>query len=549
MSTGTERTGFESAGIEQRLKAQIDRYPIRLRPELAREAYRAHRRHRLIRRSATAATLAVVVAAGAAVAAGAVPFSSAAQRPSPATSQAAPATGHGTVPPASFQPSPAPDSLSPQQAAKDIFFLRATTSGTGRSVDTFIDGASNRTIAYAAGAPADDGSMVAGTAKDGKSMTTLTDVYYSSQSWLRSIEIPAQPASAPGLCGDAQLGELNSEDPSLLMKGASALLTCPRLKVTRGQQVDGIDAIKISLDDSTLWLNATTDLPIQSQVVSRAAPTEFTQYGYLPATPANLVHYLNAVVPAGFRLAFIPETEPGTTVVLPPWTPPAGAIPPFGLRPVPAGNSLTAAEAKGDILWVRSTTEAVPASDTLLDNIFNYRSASSDLTYYPDGKPWDEDSEAVFRAANGSLTSTHTVTRYDNRTYSVQTSQGGDNTVHVPVASCENGLNLDFQVVPDAARALLNCNGKDGLTVRRGQQIDGISAITIAAKGGQTLWINATTYLPIQQVIVSPKDQEPPAGFNSAPSPGTIQQFTYLPPTPTNLSYLVSPIPAGFTNH
>jgi hypothetical protein len=47
-------------------------------------------------------------------------------------------------------------------------------------------------------------------------------------------------------------------------------------------------------------------------------------------------------------------------------------------------------------------------------------------------------------------------------------------------------------------------------------------------------------------VTVSPKDQESPAGFNSAPSPGMIQQFTYLPPTPTNLSYLVSPIPAGY---
>jgi hypothetical protein len=184
----------------------------------------------------------------------------------------------------------------------------------------------------------------------------------------------------------------------------------------------------------------------------------------------------------------------------------------------------------------------------MLDNIFNYRSASRDLTYYPDGKPYDDDSSAVTRAANGTLTSTDTVVRYDDRTYSFQASRGGDPAEHVPVASCTEGLNLDFQDVPDAARALLDCNGKDGLTVTRGKRIDGISAITIAVKGGQTLWINATTYLPIQQVSVNLKDQEPPAGFNSAPSPGTIEQFTYLPPTPTNLSYLVSPIPAGFTS-
>ncbi|HEX3965889.1 MAG TPA: hypothetical protein VHZ03_56145 [Trebonia sp.] len=196
----------------------------------------------------------------------------------------------------------------------------STTSGTGRSVDTFIDGASNRAITYAADAPADDGSMVAGTAKDGKSMTTLTDVYYSSQTWTRSTEIPAQPASAtgakaPGLCGYAQPGELNGEDPNLLMKGASALLTCPRLEVTRGQQVDGIHAITIGAKGAKggqmLWINATTYLPIQQVTVnaedlrppagfnSAPSPGMIHQFTYLPPTPTNL-SYLVSPIPAGF---------------------------------------------------------------------------------------------------------------------------------------------------------------------------------------------------------------------------------------------------------
>jgi hypothetical protein len=77
--------------------------------------------------------------------------------------------------------------------------------------------------------------------------------------------------------------------------------------------------------------------------------------------------------------------------------------------------------------------------------------------------------------------------------------------------------------------------------------LERVNAITIATKDGtEKLWINATTYLPIQLVIVDSKDL-PPAGYNNAPSPGQVQQFTFLPPTPTNLSYLASPILAGFT--
>jgi hypothetical protein len=64
----------------------------------------------------------------------------------------------------------------------------------------------------------------------------------------------------------AQGGGLNNEDPTLLMKGASSLLTCHELTVTRGVSIDGIAAIKISRLNNALWINATTYLPIQSRV-------------------------------------------------------------------------------------------------------------------------------------------------------------------------------------------------------------------------------------------------------------------------------------------
>lgn len=326
MSTGTEHTGFEPAGVEQRLKAQIDRYPVRLRPELAREAYDAHRRHRLIRRSVTAGTLAVVAAVGIAVATGAVPFSSAAQRPGPVTNQA-PSTSPRTVPPASFQPPPAPDSLTRQQAAKEISFMRITTSGTRPTSDddfsygysySFSDGityhiptgASHRGIKYTAnGTPADDNSFTIGTVKDGKARDTTTQVNYSSRTWWRFTGGPLTLLSqTPTLCAvaHARWQGLGDEDVLLLMADAGSLLTCKGLVVTRGQRIDGIDAITIAQGNVKIWLNATTDIPIQQVTVSHGTPTEITQFGYLPATPANLAYYLRAAIPPGFTQVRVP---------------------------------------------------------------------------------------------------------------------------------------------------------------------------------------------------------------------------------------------------
>jgi hypothetical protein len=569
MSTSTERTGSEPASIEQRLKAQIDSYPIRLRPDLAREAYQAHRLHRVIRRSTAAGTLAVVAAIGVIVATGAVPFSGAAQRPSTVTSQAQ-TPGQEIVPPASFQPTPAPDSLSAQQAAKDIFFMRQTTSRAHLVInyqfnnlwqvngvhlgDNFFYGNEDRNVDYNAdGTPANDNMIVGVTGKDGKLTPTQTMVNYRDHTWLRGPgPSPALNTFPSGLCAVAQVNGLDSEDPTLLMKGARSLLTCHGLTVTRGVSVDGIAAIKISRPNSALWINATTYLPIQAEA-GGPGKTDTTQFGYLPPTPANQTSYLSVFIPPGFtRDVFFnpqsPTPEPTNTAPVQPWTPPAGTIPPFGLQPVPAGNDLTVAQAKGDILWSRFTTEAIPASDTVIDNIFDYKSASRHLTYYPGGKPWDDDSTAVIRSADGTLTTTHTVVLYnkgDKGTYSYQTTPGGSGQPQSQ-ASCGTELSvLDFQATPDAARALLSCQN---LTVTRGLTIDGVNAITIATKDGtEKLWINATTYLPIQLVIVDPKGLRPPTGYNNTPSPGKVQQFTFLPPTPTNLSYLVSPIPAGFT--
>jgi hypothetical protein len=541
-----------STDIEQRLKSQLDRVPVRLRPELAGEAHRSFRRHRVIRRSAAVTGTAIAVALAVSAGTGSVPFSADAQRPAPATSRL-PVPADGLLPPAGFEPPAAPDSLTPQQAAKDIFVRRETTSGPRRAAGvTFVYGDDNRTISYGTdGAPQYDYSLSVRPGHGGTATFAATSVRYSDRGWMREQDTASTSAAGSGaadsLCSVAQNSGLDNEDPALLMKGAASLVTCPGLTVTRGLPIGGVDAITVATPrwGKTMWLNATTYLPIRV-VTMHPNPTDIIQYGYLPPTPANL-RYLTAVIPPGFTRTPPPRgVPPGPQVPVEPWAPPPGVTPPFGLQPVPAPDGLTAAQAKGYIEWVRTTTDAVPASDTLTDTVFQYKSASRDLTYYPGGKPWDDSQTSVVRGTDGKVTSYDTVVLYDKRTVSRTVTGTGPATRPSP-QTCgtaqQTGLaDINYQATPDAARSLLTCSG---MTIAHGKTIDGISAITIA-HASETMWVNATTYLPIKIVIVSPKGSYPPAGFNGAASPGETIEFSWLPPTPANLAYVGIPIPPGF---
>ena len=518
-----------STGIEQRLKAELDRVPVAMPSDIVWRAHQAYRRRRVITRSAAiTGAIAVIAAVAAVLSLTTVPFGAAPGTIQPATPP------RGTVPPATLQPTPPPDSLTAAQAARDIFFVHYTTS-THKTVDTFYYGRDNRGIAYNPdGSPATDNSLSATTA-------TVTSVDYVSMTW-ESEDVSVPPAlgsQAATLCSTATRVGLFDVDVSQL-RDARSLLTCPGLTITPAQRVDGRDAIKISSGDDALWVNATTRLPIKMQA-RHPTETDTWEFGYLPATRANLTSYLTVAIPHGFMRGG------SLTVPLQPWTPPTGVDPPFGRKPVPAGDGLTATQAKGDVLWTRTTTEAIPASDTLVESTFSYKSASSDVRYFPDGQPWVDYSAATSRNSRGTLTWSRTSVNWQNRTYSI-VSEAGSPSWSVQLTTCGDGLMpLDYLDTPDTARALLNC---PRVKVTRGRQIEGIDAITIAAAGpgggSQTLWINAKTYLPIQLVTVTPKDRYPD-GYKRAPSPGQVEQFTWLPPTPANLAYVSAPIPAGFT--
>jgi hypothetical protein len=554
MNTGTERTGPVPAGIEQRLKVQIDAYPVRLRPGLARDALRAHRRHRAMRRSIAAAGVAVVIAAGAAfLAAGTIPFSSAPGGRQPISPGVIPATG--VLPPASLQPTPPGNGLTATQAARDIVWTRTTYPGSlGSVVDLFRYGSSTNAISYLSGGkPSQETQITEAGGSPLESTSTVVD--YLARTWSR--DIPTAPGASPLIyqspCEIAErsfIGLASASNPA----PARELLSCLGLPVTRGQRIDGIDTISLTNHASeTLWLNATTYLPVQVVMRTAQPGQAYTvRFGYLPPTAANLA-YLAPYIPHGFTHVPSPGAQSrSSSSPAKVWVPPAAVIPPFGLQPVAASDSLTAAQAAGDIAWARTTTSAIPASDTLIDSTFSYKSASRDLTYYPDGKPWDDDALYIERGPDGKPASVHTIVLYDRRTVSVQTTPDATGGAQPPAQqdACTiaqtTGLEaVGFPVTPDQERSLLSCKG---LAVTRGLTFEGVDAIKLTGGGqDETAWINATTTLPIEIVVVNAKGHYPPAGFRNAKSPGEVIQYSWLPPTPANLAYLGIPVPPGFT--
>jgi hypothetical protein len=463
----------------------------------------------------------------------------------------------GLIPAASAQPSPPGDGLTAQQAAHDIVWTRTTAHLGGLAPDVtmmFSYLGQSRSIGYGSGEkPQVDRHSGAGINGD-------MDVWYSTRLWavasgLRGLPTASSPLSADGrdACHVAQQTGVASISFTTAPDVARTLLDCPGVRVLPGQRIDGISAIKITGHGSqALWVNAATYLPIQvvSVYPASGAPAsgETIQFGFLAPTARNLA-YLATPVPPGFRKVTPvgPPYQSGARVPVTPWTPPAGVIPPFGMRPVAAGDTLTARQAAGDILWTRTTTRAIPASDTTIDSMFDYRSASRDLTYYPSGKPWDDSQTATIRGGHGTA-SYDTVVRYDKHTWSRQAIGDGTSpatTEPACVTATTTGLaNIDYQATPDAARSLLSCQGQ---VVTRGLTLDGTGVIKIAGRQGETLYASATTYLPVEIILTEPSGQYPPAGFNGTPSPGRVIQYTWLPPTPANLAYVGIPIPAGFT--
>jgi hypothetical protein len=298
-------------GIEEHLKSQMGRVSVRLRPDLAQVAYRAHRRHRAISRSVAAVAAAAVVAASGTVAALAT------------TRTAAPvAGGPGTVlssydvPLASARPAAPANSLTAAVATQEITWARtayqATPARYSAVTSTFTFGSTQRVIAYEpSGTPYQDTgyTLTAGPAPAGVSLRTTVD--YATRTWsavtvARAMaaagdQAPCTVAASQGLASVTFAGHPD----------ASQLLGCPGLTASYGQHVGGTAAVKVSDKvGGTLWISAAGSLPIMLMVALPAAqrkplptggtPVSYTtEFGYLPASRPNVAH-LAAYVPPGF---------------------------------------------------------------------------------------------------------------------------------------------------------------------------------------------------------------------------------------------------------
>ena len=134
------------------------------------------------------------------------------------------------------------------------------------------------------------------TSGHGKPTTVV--VIYRDATWWRAAggAVPARSAGAPPRCGpDVTLGP--GGWPAFIREE----LSCGEYAMDGRQQVDGMDAIKITGNKGldTLWVNPATYLPARAIFTFGRLRTQ-TDFRWLPPTPANLAR-LSVRVPPGFR--------------------------------------------------------------------------------------------------------------------------------------------------------------------------------------------------------------------------------------------------------
>jgi hypothetical protein len=153
--------------------------------------------------------------------------------------------------------------------------------------------------------------------------SAYTIVSYQTHTWARRTRLGNPAALAPStrgcgpvvaglpllfMPGQASIGLPASSLPATVARALRAAVSCGTLTETGHQQVDGIQAIKLtsrpgSLIPETIWVSPGTYLPIR--VISHPAPGtpgpwQTATITWLPPTPHNLAK-LTIPIPASFR--------------------------------------------------------------------------------------------------------------------------------------------------------------------------------------------------------------------------------------------------------
>jgi hypothetical protein len=310
MTTETEYGDTRHASFEQRLRRELEHVAVRVPADMIPRAHRGYRR-RLVTTRVTAITgTAAVIATAATVVALAGPALSRAhggQRPGAAASQP-PAP---RIPAAGMRPSAPGDGLSAQQAGREISWTRSVTTSPGGATlvaDHFSYGGTTRVVGFSDnGTVRSDQQATTVAGVNGARTVATTDVDYAGGTVRQWAQPAADQEGQQALCPAPGAG-LSMLSASTLIASAAVLLACPGLAVTRGVRIDGINAVTISSDAmdirTTIWLNAATGMPVKETTTSdpgngHGGDDVTVQFGFLPATAANM-GYLLAAVPAGF---------------------------------------------------------------------------------------------------------------------------------------------------------------------------------------------------------------------------------------------------------
>ena len=293
--------------LEDRLRADMERFTrdVRVPAGLPLRAYRHYRQRRHRIRVAVASGAAAAVAAGAVAIAGvAGAFGQAPAIQTALTtayvvrhveSALAPASIGDLVgfsrlvfPPGTVQ--------QPVVGGADGGGSTADAASSPWLVSTLLQWDYQGTHKYSAYSPAGQHVFDEGISVANGSGTQVTVIYGSRTWWTAAL-----PASGPGAAGCAPKGSIHlSHGPG---DGWPAFihsqLSCGAYAVAGRQEVDGIDAIKITGQPGrpalVLFVDPATYLPVQFDI----GPLQIS-FQWLPATPANLAQ-LKVSVPPGFQ--------------------------------------------------------------------------------------------------------------------------------------------------------------------------------------------------------------------------------------------------------
>lgn len=128
----------------------------------------------------------------------------------------------------------------------------------------------------------------------------------------------------------------------------------------------------------------------------------------------------------------------------------------------------------------------------------------------------------------------------------------------VPLCGAQGitGYSLDGTSAGSVASCMRELLASGTATVAGHQRIGGVDTIKIDLTSRlpltwrQTLWVNPSTYLPVQMTTLPysgdgyPYMHYPPLAVG--PFTEAVTEFQWLPPTPANLAQLNAPIPPGF---